>query len=114
MIFVCRISTFEDYVSDLGHPYVWVQKLSGLQFSTDSTEVCLCLKCLMFHYVIVLQVLQTDSCHKMCLFQAGLKGSALSASHMERTMKLLRGRLQARLALHKQFSSLGTHTHTHT
>lgn len=50
-------------------------------------------------------------CHKMCLFQAQLKGSALSASHMERTMKLLRGRLQARLALHKQFSSLGTHAH---
>uniref|UniRef100_A0A8C1XMH4 THO complex 5 n=1 Tax=Cyprinus carpio TaxID=7962 RepID=A0A8C1XMH4_CYPCA len=41
-----------------------------------------------------------------CLFQSGLTGSALSASHMERTMKLLRGRLQARLALHKQFSSL--------
>uniref|UniRef100_A0A8C1XNR3 THO complex 5 n=1 Tax=Cyprinus carpio TaxID=7962 RepID=A0A8C1XNR3_CYPCA len=38
--------------------------------------------------------------------KSGLTGSALSASHMERTMKLLRGRLQARLALHKQFSSL--------
>ncbi|KAF3850890.1 hypothetical protein F7725_012662 [Dissostichus mawsoni] len=33
-------------------------------------------------------------------------GSSLSASHMENTMKLLRGRLQARLALHKQFASL--------
>lgn len=69
------ISTFEDYVSDLGHPYVWVQKLGGLQFSIDSA-------------------------------QAELTGSALSASHMERTMKLLRGRVQSRLALHKQFSSL--------
>uniref|UniRef100_A0A671P601 THO complex subunit 5 homolog n=1 Tax=Sinocyclocheilus anshuiensis TaxID=1608454 RepID=A0A671P601_9TELE len=66
------ITTFADYVSDLGHPYVWMQKLGGLQFSSDSA----------------------------------LTGSALSASHMERTMKLLRGRLQARLALHKQFSSL--------
>uniref|UniRef100_A0A8C1S110 THO complex 5 n=1 Tax=Cyprinus carpio TaxID=7962 RepID=A0A8C1S110_CYPCA len=64
------ITTFADYVSDLGHPYVWVQKLGGLQFSSDGAQV------------------------------------ALSASHMERTMKLLRGRLQARLALHKQFSSL--------
>ncbi|CAL8327231.1 unnamed protein product [Arctogadus glacialis] len=33
-------------------------------------------------------------------------GSALSASHMEATMKLLRGRVQSRLALHKQFTSL--------
>lgn len=33
-------------------------------------------------------------------------GSSLSASHMEATMKLLRGRVQSRLALHKQFSSL--------
>uniref|UniRef100_A0A8C1I9F7 THO complex 5 n=1 Tax=Cyprinus carpio TaxID=7962 RepID=A0A8C1I9F7_CYPCA len=64
------ITTFADYVSDLGHPYVWVQKLGGLQFSSDGAQV------------------------------------ALSASHMEKTMKLLRGRLQARLALHKQFSSL--------
>lgn len=65
------INTFEDYVSELGHPYVWVQKLGGLQFS-----------------------------------QAEMTGNALSASHMEKTMKLLKGRLQARLALHKQFSSL--------
>ncbi|XP_067234934.1 THO complex subunit 5 homolog isoform X1 [Chanodichthys erythropterus] len=69
------ITTFADYVSDLGHPYVWVQKLGGLQFSSDGS-------------------------------QSGLRGSALSASHMERTIKLLRGRLQARLSLHKQFSSL--------
>lgn len=34
--------------------------------------------------------------------------STLSASHMENTMKLLRGRVQSRLALHKQFASLGT------
>ncbi|TRY97050.1 hypothetical protein DNTS_001458 [Danionella cerebrum] len=54
------IVTFADYVSDLGHPYMWTE----------------------------------------------LMGSGLSSSHMEKTMKLLRGRLQARLALHKQFSSL--------
>uniref|UniRef100_A0A672NDK1 THO complex subunit 5 homolog n=1 Tax=Sinocyclocheilus grahami TaxID=75366 RepID=A0A672NDK1_SINGR len=69
------ITTFVDYVSDLGHPYVWVQKLGGLQFSSDGAQL-------------------------------ELMGNALSASHMERTMKLLQGRLQARLALHKQFSSL--------
>ncbi|KAG8012068.1 Tuftelin-interacting protein 11 [Nibea albiflora] len=33
-------------------------------------------------------------------------GSSLSASQMESTMKLLRGRVQSRLALHKQFASL--------
>uniref|UniRef100_A0A3Q2WM94 THO complex 5 n=1 Tax=Haplochromis burtoni TaxID=8153 RepID=A0A3Q2WM94_HAPBU len=33
-------------------------------------------------------------------------GSSLSASHMENTMKLLRGRVQSRLALHRQFASL--------
>uniref|UniRef100_A0A3P9GZJ4 THO complex 5 n=1 Tax=Oryzias latipes TaxID=8090 RepID=A0A3P9GZJ4_ORYLA len=35
-----------------------------------------------------------------------LIGSSLSASHMENTMKLLRGRVLSRLALHKQFASL--------
>ncbi|CAN9513278.1 unnamed protein product [Ophioblennius macclurei] len=33
-------------------------------------------------------------------------GGSLSASHMENSMKLLRGRVQSRLALHKQFPSL--------
>ncbi|XP_068617198.1 THO complex subunit 5 homolog isoform X2 [Brachionichthys hirsutus] len=35
-----------------------------------------------------------------------ITGSSLSASQMENTMKLLRGRVQSRLALHKQFASL--------
>ncbi|XP_062858868.1 THO complex subunit 5 homolog [Trichomycterus rosablanca] len=69
------IITFADYVSELGHPYIWVQHLGGLQFSSDSP--------------------QTEGAV-----------SSLSASHMENTMKLLRGRLLSRLALHKQFSSL--------
>ncbi|XP_026856791.2 THO complex subunit 5 homolog [Electrophorus electricus] len=69
------IVSFADYVAELGHPYVWVQSLGGLHFSSDSPQV--------------------EGPH-----------SSLSASHMESTMKLLRGRLQARLALHKQFSSL--------
>ncbi|XP_071259107.1 THO complex subunit 5 homolog isoform X2 [Salvelinus alpinus] len=69
------ISSFGDYVAELGHPYLWVQSLGGLQFPSDAPE--------------------------------GLRaGSSLSASHMESTMKLLRGRVQSRLALHKQFSSL--------
>ncbi|CAB1322051.1 unnamed protein product [Coregonus sp. 'balchen'] len=69
------ISSFGDYVAELGHPYLWVQRLGGLQFPSDAPE----------------------GVHA---------GSSLSASHMESTMKLLRGRVQSRLALHKQFSSL--------
>ncbi|MCI4381933.1 hypothetical protein PGIGA_G00257640 [Pangasianodon gigas] len=69
------ITTFADYVTDLGHPYIWVQNLGGLQFSSDTPQV---------------EVVR----------------SSLSASHMESTVKLLRGRLLSRLALHKQFSSL--------
>ncbi|XP_041084263.1 THO complex subunit 5 homolog isoform X2 [Polyodon spathula] len=38
--------------------------------------------------------------------EAGPTGSSLSASHMEATMKLLKSRLESRLALHKQFASL--------
>ncbi|XP_061117754.1 THO complex subunit 5 homolog isoform X2 [Conger conger] len=69
------ITTFGDYVTELGHPYIWVQNLGGLLFPSDRPE---CVP----------------------------GGSSLSASHMETAMKLLRGRLQSRLALHKQFSSL--------
>ncbi|KAM6965734.1 THO complex subunit 5 homolog [Aplochiton taeniatus] len=69
------IVSFADYVEELGHPYLWVQSLGGLQFPSDAPG-------------------------------AGRVGSSLSASHMESTMKLLRGRVQSRLALHKQFSSL--------
>lgn len=39
--------------------------------------------------------------------QGGRGGSSLSASQMESTMKLLKGRVQSRLALTKQFASLG-------
>lgn len=42
----------------------------------------------------------SDSSESVCV------GSSLSASHMETTMKLLRARVQSRLALQKQFTSL--------
>ncbi|MGH0131060.1 UNVERIFIED_CONTAM: hypothetical protein FKN15_030222 [Acipenser sinensis] len=71
------ILMFGDYVAELGHPYTWVQNLGGLRFPTGRPE------------------------------QAGPTGSSLSASHMEATMKLLKSRLESRLALHKQFASLG-------
>ncbi|XP_063043325.1 THO complex subunit 5 homolog [Engraulis encrasicolus] len=70
------ILSFADYVADQGHPYLWVQSLGGLQFPSDNNP------------------------------ESVMTGSKLSASHMEHTMKLLRSRLQARLALHKQFMSL--------
>uniref|UniRef100_A0A8C7Q8N3 THO complex subunit 5 homolog n=1 Tax=Oncorhynchus mykiss TaxID=8022 RepID=A0A8C7Q8N3_ONCMY len=34
------ISSFGDYVAELGHPYLWVQSLGGLQFPSDAPEVC--------------------------------------------------------------------------
>uniref|UniRef100_A0A8B9GIL5 THO complex 5 n=1 Tax=Amazona collaria TaxID=241587 RepID=A0A8B9GIL5_9PSIT len=70
------ILTLSDYVTELGHPYVWVQKLGGLHFPKDQPQ----------HTVTA--------------------DNTLSASHMELTVKLLRSRLQSRLALHKQFASL--------
>lgn len=70
------ILTLSDHVAELGHPYVWVQKLGGLHFPKDQPQ----------HPVVA--------------------DNSLSASHMERTMKLLRTRLESRLALHKQFASL--------
>ncbi|XP_034026047.1 THO complex subunit 5 homolog [Thalassophryne amazonica] len=69
------IVSFADYVEEMGYPYMWVQNLGGLHFSSDTSE-------------------------------GARVGSSLSASHMENTMKLLRGRVQSRLALHKQFASL--------
>ncbi|XP_068937805.1 THO complex subunit 5 isoform X1 [Petaurus breviceps papuanus] len=70
------ILTLSDYVLELGHPYLWVQKLGGLHFPKEQPQ----------------HVVTTDN--------------SLSASHMETTMKLLRTRLKARLALTKQFASL--------
>lgn len=40
--------------------------------------------------------------------QSVCSSSSLSASQMEKTMKLLKRRLQSRIALHRQFASLGT------
>ncbi|KAM5200330.1 THO complex subunit 5 isoform 2-T2 [Hipposideros larvatus] len=70
------ILTLRDYVLELGHPYLWVQKLGGLHFPKEQPQ----------------HMVTTDH--------------SLSASHMETTMKLLKTRVQSRLALHKQFASL--------
>uniref|UniRef100_A0A8C6XEP0 THO complex subunit 5 n=1 Tax=Naja naja TaxID=35670 RepID=A0A8C6XEP0_NAJNA len=70
------ILTLNDYVPELGHPYVWVQKLGGLHFPKDQPQTPV------------------------------VADNSLSASHMERTMKLLKTRLESRLALHKQYASL--------
>lgn len=43
----------------------------------------------------------------LVLPQSICSGSSLSASQMEKTMQLLKRRLQSRLALHRQFASLG-------
>ncbi|TKC44800.1 hypothetical protein EI555_003716, partial [Monodon monoceros] len=70
------ILTLRDYILDLGHPYLWVQKLGGLHFPKEQPQ----------HTVIA--------------------DHSLSTSHMETTMKPLKTRVQSRLALHKWFASL--------
>ncbi|XP_063769422.1 THO complex subunit 5 homolog isoform X2 [Pseudophryne corroboree] len=70
------ILDLSDYISDVGHPYLWVQAMGGLHFPTDQPQL------------------------------AVIADNALSASHMEKTIKLLRSRLLSRLSLHKQFASL--------
>ncbi|XP_072271394.1 THO complex subunit 5 isoform X2 [Pyxicephalus adspersus] len=70
------ILDLSDYISELGHPYLWVQAMGGLHFPTDHPQ------------------------------PAVVADNTLSASHMEKTIHLLRSRLQSRLSLHKQFSSL--------
>ena len=50
----------------------------------------------------------TRACAALCHPQhTVIADHSLSASHMETTMKLLKTRVQSRLALHKQFASLG-------
>uniref|UniRef100_A0A8C5M0X0 THO complex subunit 5 n=1 Tax=Leptobrachium leishanense TaxID=445787 RepID=A0A8C5M0X0_9ANUR len=70
------IVSLGDYISELGHPYLWVQAMGGLHFPTDQPQPTV------------------------------MADNALSASHMEKTINLLRSRLLARLSLHRQFSSL--------
>ncbi|XP_066459899.1 THO complex subunit 5 homolog isoform X1 [Eleutherodactylus coqui] len=65
-----------DYISELGHPYLWVQTMGGLHFPADQPPTSF------------------------------VADNTLSASHMEKTIKLLRSRLVSRLSLHKQFASL--------
>ncbi|KAE8634083.1 hypothetical protein XENTR_v10002196 [Xenopus tropicalis] len=70
------ILSLNDYISELGHPYIWVQTMGGLHFPTDQPQ------------------------------PAVIADNALSASHMEKTINLLRARLLSRLSLHRQFASL--------
>lgn len=94
-------------MEELGHPYTWVQTLGGLHFPRDASEVCVEMKydpsCAQFLHVTS-RIMPVYA----LFLQAVRVGSSLSASQMESTMKLLRGRVQSRLALHKQFASLGT------
>ncbi|ELW70177.1 THO complex subunit 5 like protein [Tupaia chinensis] len=61
------IPILRDYVLDLGHPCLWVQKLGGLHFPKEQSQ----------HTEIV--------------------DSSLSSSHMEKTMKLLKTRVVSHL-----------------
>lgn len=70
------ILDLSDYISELGHPYLWVQIMGGLHFPTDQPQPSI------------------------------IADNTLSASHMEKNIKLLRSRLLSRLSLHRQFASL--------
>uniref|UniRef100_A0A2K5CBT1 THO complex 5 n=1 Tax=Aotus nancymaae TaxID=37293 RepID=A0A2K5CBT1_AOTNA len=70
------ILTLSDYILELGHSYLWVQKLDGLHFPKEQCQ------------------------------QTVISGHSLSTSHMETTMKLRKTRVLSHLALHKQFASL--------
>ncbi len=39
-------------MSDLGHPYVWVQNLGGLQFSSGGAQVCVALEMFELHFAV--------------------------------------------------------------
>lgn len=99
------IVCFSDYVEELGHPYMWVQNLGGLQFPLGASEVGVYPCC----HPIGAQILTLAAImlSTLVLSQSVCSGSSLSASQMENTMKLLKRRLQSRLALHRQFASLG-------
>lgn len=102
-MFPISIVSFGDYVEELGHPYVWVQTLGGLHFPNDSSEV---------GWFPPDRIASVFVHFRQCYFlffprQGARGGSSLSASQMESTMKLLRGRLLSRQALTKQFASLG-------
>lgn len=105
LCFPFSIVSFGDYVEELGHPYVWVQTLGGLHFPNDSSEVGLLspnrITSVFVHFM------QRYFFFSLFPRQSARGGSSLSASQMESTMKLLRGRLLSRQALTKQFASLG-------
>lgn len=78
------LGEFAQYVKDLGRPYKWVQTLCGLDFVNTVTGSGKC---------------------------SDVKAqTALSGSHIEETIKRLRTRISARLALQKVLSSLERNT----
>lgn len=69
-------TTFTDFVRFVGKPYMWVQRICGLDFLAEE-----------LHEVI--------------------PKSSVSLSHMEATIKAVKARILARLALQQQLTSLG-------
>ncbi len=70
------LKEFSRYINEVGRPYLWAQRLSGLQFLPESAE-------------------------------PPVAETAYSSIHMEDTIKQLRKRVEARLALQKQLAALG-------
>ena len=78
---------FNNYIPEVGRPYDWAQRLAGLNFLNKPS---------------------TDAAINPSKAQSEAKAQEqLSASYMEETISKLRERVQARLSLQKQLSSLG-------
>ncbi|XP_014680039.1 PREDICTED: THO complex subunit 5 homolog [Priapulus caudatus] len=67
---------FASYVEDIGRPYAWAQRLAGLQF------------------------LETGAASS----SSGKPSAAVSSSHIAQTIRALRKRVEARLALQRQMA----------
>lgn len=81
---------FSEYITEIGHPYLWAQKLAGLNFlSDDDTSTG-----------------STSSRSGYYLQQSVHALHKISASHIEQTIMAIRQRFHSRLALHQQIAAL--------
>ena len=115
------MTTFTDFVRLVGKPYMWVQRICGLNFLAKELHVRGCYNFYLFFYVsqyfetflpIYLNLhcawmLFTQMVYYSPLLQEVLPKSSVSLSHMEATIKAIRARILARLALQQQLTSLG-------
>lgn len=92
------LAEFRDYIAELGYPYLWAQRLSGLDFLQRSTAEC-----------DSAAVVDGDNVTKPSgsVIIIDIKPSAsVSATHMEKTIRAIRVRLSSRIALQRHLHAL--------